>query len=76
MRLRRTVGVSFFMPNFRQREANAVSEYLITIVFSHCEVCKMPFAVQSDFLKIVREVLERAREDGHESISELLSTDL
>ena len=53
-----------------------MSEYLITIVFSHCEVCKMPFAVQSDFLKIVREVLERAREDGHESISELLSADL
>ena len=36
----------------------------------------MPFSAQSDFLKIVREVLERAREEGHESISELLSADL
>lgn len=64
------------MQKFRQRGANAVSEYLITIVFSHCEVCKMPFSAQSDFLKIVREVLEKAREEGHESISELLSADL
>lgn len=73
MRLRRTVGVSFFVQNFKQRGRVAVSEYLITIVFSHCDVCKMPFSAQSDLLKIVREVLERAREDGHESISELLS---
>jgi len=53
-----------------------VSEYLITIVFSNCEVCKMSFSAQSVFLQIVREVLEKAREDGHESISELLSADV
>lgn len=50
-----------------------MSEYLITIVFSNCDVCKMPFSAQSDLLKIVRQILEQAREDGHESISELLS---
>ena len=53
-----------------------MSEYLITVVISHCEVCKLSFSAQSDFLKIVREVLEKAREDGHESISDLLSADL
>lgn len=53
-----------------------MSEYLITIIFSNCEVCKMPFSAQSEFCQIVREVLEKAREDGHESISELLSADL
>lgn len=55
---------------------NAVSEYLITIVFSNCDVCKMPFSAQSEFLQIVRQVLEKAREDGHDSISELLSAEL
>ena len=64
------------MQKFRQKGAGAVGEYLITLVFSNCEVCKMPFSAQSDFLKVVLGILEQAMEDGHESISELLSADL